>query len=78
MKSTLQLRATEEDQANELEPEGTHVLSALLEGIQSDFQSMVRTNVMEYGSVSADDPLSSAYDNAAAGWLVSQSLWGLA
>ena len=41
-KAVPQLRETEEeDEIVALEPEATNVLSALLEGIQSDFQSLV-------------------------------------
>ena len=38
----LQRRETDNEECQALEPEGNGVLSALMEGIQSDFQSLVK------------------------------------
>lgn len=38
----LQQRETDNEESQALEPEGNGVLSALMEGIQSDFQSLVK------------------------------------
>lgn len=42
----LQLRETNEEEHQALEPEGSRVLSALMEGIQSDFLSLVRPGAL--------------------------------
>ena len=41
-KGAFQQTATDEEEIQALEPEGSRVLSALMEGIQSDFLSLVR------------------------------------
>ena len=41
-KGAFQPRATDGEEIQALEPEGSRVLSALMEGIQSDFLSLVR------------------------------------